>query len=311
MDPTWQYQNNPVPWNQRFKYKGSGKKGTPLSLFANESPIKCGPEAIYHNVYKIQCDLRNNQTARTLQNTNTPEQVSEVLYYSPNKNDERFTTELSEAVNEICPKPNADKEESKVPLWISDFSVLWKDLEPSSFLPSPKQDRTELLNAIVRFSVILFGALALITMCPNQLIYIPIVMISTIIVNVILQSMDDIDSITEQVKNCQVSRPTIPSLPDINMVTDMGGEEAFTPPPNGRVIGGIGTTSNPETDFQVTNGPAEFDNRLFKGTSENMGDLIAERNEVLSYDPFCPLSMEGGGREFILTGNTIKRHMFY
>lgn len=288
MDTTWGFQKNPVPWN--FKKKKNG--GVPA--FLRESPIQCPSSTPYFNVYKVNCDLRNNPIARDLQNPTQP-------YYNPNRNDERFTS-IKELKNELenlcalrgvnCSEDNPEEEEgTDEPLWSEDLGVLFNENTSwKSFVPRLDMNHNEFLNTTLRLSVVLFSVIGLLSCKPAILLWILVVALLTLLYDYSVTS----DEAKKSIKTLQEN-----------------AIESFTPPPAGKVIGGIGTSSFPQSDFEIKNGPAEFDDRLFKGTAENGGNLMQERNEVLSWDPFCPLSMERTGREFILTGGPIKRHLFY
>lgn len=284
MDPAKYYEHNPVPWNLKKKPHG----GVPVNL--RESPIQCPDWVPYFNVYKEQCDLRNNPIARALQNP-----PGQQLNYQINRNFERFSP-IDEIKRELDQLPDQksfgeqsqDNEENinnnDVPFWWDDPCVLTNKEHIYDIIPLPGMSLNRILNAFVRISVILFFLLYLVTGSLATIIIVIIAVIGTLYVH------------------SQKNEITVEQI-------DRENEEHFVGLPSD-VPSGVGTSNNP-LDYAVYNTPAEFDDRLFKSVEENYGDMIMERNQVVSWDPFCQLSMTRGGFEHVLYGDNVKRHLFY
>ena len=326
MDPAMYYQKNPVPWNLKKKKRG----GIPINLY--EGPIQCPDNIPYFNVYKVECDLRNNTTAQELQNPygpNGPDNKTplDTRQYVVNRNFERFKTrkpplsprrplglhpplgtgseldELKKELNQLPTYKNdeecdagcsdredleedpANSDEEDIAFWWDDPCVLVDKDYIFDIIPDPEMPLNKLLNSIVRFSVILFFLVYLITQEISMLYLVVAAFLATWYIHE--YHSDGFES----------------------MIAKKPKKEKFIGLPSD-VPGGVGTSNNP-LDYRVLNTPAEFDDRLFKSNEENSGNYMMERNQVKSWDPFCPLSMTGGGFEHVLYGDNVKRHLFY
>jgi len=69
------------------------------------------------------------------------------------------------------------------PFWYSEPSVLFNEKTWYTFVPTPKMTVPEALNAVVRFVVYLSTLLFITSMDPMYLLFIPVVMVVTILLN--------------------------------------------------------------------------------------------------------------------------------
>jgi len=291
------YQKNPVPWNLKKKKRG----GIPINLY--EGPIQCPANVPYFNVYKVECDLNNNSVAQELQNPDGPNGPDKktplgTRQYVVNRNYERFnsTTPLDDLKKELDQLPNYDNEEEceqtctskpekvidETPFWFEDPSILIDKDHILDIIPNQEMSSNQLLNSVVRFSIVLFFLIYLVTQEISMLYFVVAAILATMFIH------------KERGSDEQ---------------SDEQSDEKFIGLPSS-APGGVGTSNNP-LDYKVLNTPAEFDDRLFKSNEENAGNYMMERNKVKSWDPFCPLSITGGGFEHILYGDNVKRHLFY
>ena len=207
--------------------------------------------------------------------------------YNDNDNDNDNDDEEEKRLRRDEEEKRLRRDEVKdTSFWWDNPCVLVDRDQISDFIPSPEMPLNRLLNSIVRFSVVLFVLVYLITKEISMLYLVVAAFLSTWYIYYYKK-----DSFEQLLKKPGKKKEKFIGLPS-------------------NVPGGVGTSNNP-LDYAVYNTPAEFDDRLFKSNVENSGDYMQERNQVLSWDPFCPLSMTKGGFEHVLYGDNVKRHLFY
>ncbi len=189
-----------------------------------------------------------------------------------------------------------NSEEEDTSFWWNDPCVLVDQEHIFDIIPDPEMPLNKLLNSIVRFSVVLFFLVYMITQEISMLYLVVAAVLATWYIHE--YQSDGFEAMIVKKRK-----------PKHKTMSCAKPKEKFIGLPSD-VPGGVGTSNNP-LDYKVLNTPAEFDDRLFKSNEENSGNYMMERNQVKSWDPFCPLSMTGGGFEHVLYGNNVKRHLFY
>lgn len=274
MDTTWQFQKSAVPRNLK-----QVTKGPPIDY--RVGPIKCPDSVPYFNVYKRSCDLYNNRVARDLQN-HIPESLVE-------KDDQNLINIYNERLTPADPDEDSE-------FWAEAPGVIFSKKYFHEVIPLSELPTNRFLNAIVRLSICLFLIFLLFT-CNLYSIFI---ILFALIVTYIQKAFSPD---TTGTKSTPDTTGTNENTEDFIGLPIFDGPK----PTNSERVG----TSNDPAQYDVYNTPTDFDDRLFKSVSENVGDYMQEANKVISWDPFCQKSMTKGGIEHVLYGNNVGRHLFY